>query len=336
VKTKVKLSDISHKTGYSLSTVSRVLTQKGYVNEETRKVIEQAMEELGYQKSQPKRRLEPDMKDTVLIVAAQMSNVVQDMILGATDYLEANGKKAIFYNCFLRLEKKAEYLRFADEHGFAGVLILDTFETPEIIRTIESMHRPVVYIQKPSNQLNIDAVCMDNIKGTYMLTRHLIQHGHTRIGLLAGNLAASTTKEREQGYRSAMEDAGLEVFEEDILYGNFDEASGETYLQDVLKKNREITGVLCGNELMAFGLLHALLNNGYRVPEDISLVSFHKSSVGNYTKVLLTSIDFDYKALGMNAAKALLQRIENPAQAQKIITFAPQLFSGESVCPPHK
>lgn len=334
MKTKIKLSDISRKTGYSLSTVSRVLTQKGYVNEETRKVIEQAMEDLGYEKSQPKRKHDPDMKDTVLILTAQMSYIVQDMIQGATEYLEANGKKAILYNYFFHLDKKVEYLRFADEHGFSGVLMLDTFETPEIIQTIDNMSQPVVYIHKPSNQLNIDAVCMDNIKGSYMLTRHLIQNGHTRIGLLAGKLTASTTKEREQGYRTAMEDAGLEVFNEDILYGNFDEASGETYLQDVLKKNKEITAVLCCNELMAIGLLYALLNSGYRVPEDISIVSFHKSIVGNYTKVLLTSIDFDYKTLGMNAAEALLQRIDNPSQAQKIVTFAPQLFEGDSVCPP--
>lgn len=331
---KVKLSDIAHKTGYSLSTVSRVLTQKGYVNKETRAAIEQAMDELGYLENRTRRKRFSSMNDTVLILTAQMSYIVQDMVQGATGYLEAHGKNVVVYNYFLNTDKKVDYLRFAEEHGFSGVLMLDTFETPEIIRAIEHMTRPVVYIHKPSNRLNIDAVCMDNIKGAYMLTEYLIRKGHTRIGLLAGTHTASTTREREQGYRTALEEAGLPVHTGDIFYGSFDLASGEAYLQEILRHTPDITAVLCCNELMAIGLLCALLDKGYRVPEDISVVSFHKSIEGNYTKVLLTSIDFDYKTLGMNAAEALLRRINTPAQPQKIVTFAPKLFEGDSVCPP--
>lgn len=328
---KVTLSDIEKETGYSKSTISRVLTGHGYVEAKTRDAIEAALARSGYARRVGKR-VKADVSDLVMITSALLESPVHIMLArGASACLHKAGKKtAIMYNPFTSLNTE-ECLLYAEKNGFAGIIMLGALEAPSMLDVLKRIKLPIVLLNQNLRGLDVDTVELDDYKGAYMAMRRLLSLGHRRIAFLGGYANTTTVQGRERGYRDALKEQGLKVHKEDIFYGNFQEESGMEYARQLKRRRSDITALISCNDLMSIGFLQEAQAIKWRIPEDISLITFDNTYYTQNMHPRLTAVDYDFEAMGASAAELLLGRIKEPDAAVRRITYSPRLFEGESV-----
>ena len=181
--------------------------------------------------------------------------------------------------------------------------------------------------------IDTDVVCIDNFRGGYMATDYLIRRGHQRIAHLAGPKNSITCQERLRGYNDAMHIARLPVHGDSIFYGDLQYESGLQFGRQICAMDAadRFTAVYCANDFMAAALADALLENGLRVPEDVSIICSDNTKNTVKGRVKLTAVDHDPVLMGISAAQMLLSRLASPnAKAEKIV-YAPTLTERSSV-----
>jgi len=333
MKKRVTIKDISDATGVSKSTISRVITNKGYVDEKTKSIVLNEINRMGYKPQ--KKHKNKSVQDLVLITSGLLMSPIQTTIMeNIIEQLDNQGLKTVIsYNKF-NTYKLEEYLLYAKERGFAGVIMLGALETPGLAKILKNIDFPVVMLNQIIKGLDIDVVNMDDFQGGYIAAKHLIDYGHKRIGLLMGFQDATAVNKREIGFRQAMADHGLEVIESDVYYGDFTEKSGVEYAKDLVTNQRDITAVISCNDLMSLGLVQELTKIGKRIPKDISIVGFDSSIVTDILNVKLTTVSYDFDKIGITAAKMMARSIGDPFYPKMRISFLPKLSEKNSVSKP--
>ncbi|MBP0973604.1 MAG: EAL domain-containing protein [Oscillospiraceae bacterium] len=178
---------------------------------------------------------------------------------------------------------------------FDGAVILkDSIQTEKAAEQLELsikdiFHKPIVVIEKESELF--PSICTDCYSAIFELIHHLIEvHGCKDIAFLTGKKWHKHAQERLQAYRDAMADAGLEVSDERIIYGDFWYQSGEICAEELLADGKELPdAVACANDQMAIGLCKALTERGIRVPEDIAVVGYDSTYEGQTSPRPITS-----------------------------------------------
>ncbi len=330
---KVTLADMERITGCSKSTISRVVTGRGYVEATKKRRIEQAIQAAGYQYVPAVKRPAADMRDLVMVTSALLNSEVHITIVeGVISTLHAANKRAaIMYNAFTSSDMTESYLRYAKERNFAGVIMLGALETPSMLDTLDNLRLPVVLLNQNLRGLDVDVVDMDDYRGAYMAMQKLLSCGHMHVGFLGGYPNTTTMIKRENGYRDALKDAKLPFKKQYIYNGNFREDSGYAFARQVVREMPEITAVVSCNDLMSIGFVRGMQTANVRIPADMSVITFDNTFFTRNLNVCLTAIDYDFAGMGVAAADMLLARVKNPEKGQRRITFSPQLVEGESV-----
>lgn len=330
MKKRVTIQDIAHASGVSKSTISRVVSNNGYVDDKTRALVMKYINELGYKPQ--KKHKGKHVRDLVMIASGLLSSPIHITIVESIiKEMESKGLKAmVSYNSF-DIYKLEEYLIYARDREFAGIIILGLIESPILINSLKTIKCPLVLFNQEFRGMDFNVVGMDDFRGGYLAAKHLIDNGHKRIGLLMGYKKATAARDRETGFREAMKDHGLKVKDSDVFYGDFTEISGREYAGKIIEKRDGITGIVSCNDLMSVGLVNGLIEGGCKIPEEISIVGFDDSVFTNILTTKLTSISYDFKQIGTTAAKMILDDIKNPYNPKRKINFSPRLIERESV-----
>ena len=329
---KATIKSIAELANTSSATVSRALSNRGYVGAETRRRIESAALELGYDFKRSQLGQDEQNAKIVLVVSSNLiSQVYIDYFKGLTAYL---GEKGCF--CFQAFsnanpEREVECIRFADQNRFGAVVLLNVAETPKLISLLEKINCPVVLINRYLRAMDTDAVCVDNYRGGYMAAKYLIDAGHSRIVYLTGNANSVVTQDRLLGFQDAMHDAGLKLDSKDILLGDLTEASGERFGEYLAQNKEQYTAAFASNDAMAVGLLKSLCRNHVAVPDDISILSFDTTPIVKNAKVRLTTIGFDSYEMGRAAGELVVQKMCQKEGVSRRIVYPAEIDEGESV-----
>lgn len=327
---RVTIQDISDASGISKSTISRVISNHGYVDEKTRTIVLKHINELGYKPQ--KKHKGKNVRDLVMIASGLLTSPIHIAIIESiVKEIEGNGLKAmISYNGFdtYRLE---EYLLYARDRDFAGVVIIGFIETPKLVSCLKTMKCPIVLFNQDFKGIDADVVGLDDYSGGYIAAKYLIERGHKRIGLLMGFAKATASFKREIGFRDALKDYGLKIKDSDIFYGDFTEKSGKEYANKILNKRDGITGIVSCNDLMSVGFINEFAKSGYSIPEDISIIGFDDSLLINILATKLTTVNYDFSLIGKTAANMILDSINNPYNPKRKISFSPTLIERDSV-----
>lgn len=328
------LEDIAKQIGVSNATISRVLTGGGYVKDETRKLVEDALAKNNYVYIARKRRSMSRIAETVLVITGDItSSVYAAYIKGINQVLEKAGKKVFIYYSNYIPEKEEEYLGLADKAGFNGVIMLNAVETPTLVKRIEKKACPVIMVNRYLRSVSTDAVAIDNFRGGYMATAYLIQHGHTRIAHLAGAGNSSTSQERLRGFTEAMNMAQLKITDDAVFHGELHYAGGYAFgeMLCAMTPEERFTAVYSANDLMTMGMIDALYNGGLSIPADVSVICMDNSERIVNGRVRITAVDYDPEKMGVAAAEMLLSRIKNPDKETRQIIYSPELVERGSV-----
>jgi LacI family transcriptional regulator len=168
-------------------------------------------------------------------------------------------------------------------------------------------------------------VCFDYYQGAYMATKHLLEYGHTRIGCLAGVRNFKVTQERLEGYRAALQEAGIEWDEDLIYYGNYTMESGNEALPYLL--GQKVTAIFSFNDEMAFGMYQGARQFGVKIPDDLSIIGCDNVPFTNVMEVPLTTIQVPVAEMGSKLGKELVATLDGEeVKERNKIVYKPNLF----------
>jgi LacI family transcriptional regulator len=331
------LQDVAKLAGVSPITVSRVVNNTGYVREDTRLRVEAAIRELQYIPNTISRSLRLKKTNTLALLVSDITNPFWTTVTrGVEDASTEHGLSVILCNTDEKQGKLENYVNVMLQKQIDGFLIVPINSDPEVVQHIKRRNVPVVVLDRPLHDIEVDVVYSDNEGGAYELVKHLIQLGHSRIALLCGIQEIATTQQRLAGYKRALSESHLLYDESLVVYGEFKQEWGYQIIPNLMKSMQPLpTALFFGNNLIAVGALRALYEMGIRVPEDISIVTFDDLPFSITQPFFTLAAQSPYK-LGWTAAKLLIAQISGEEKSDnRQIVLPVEVFIRQSCAAPN-
>lgn len=303
--------DVAQAAGVSVSTVSRVVRGERYVRPEVREAVQSAMADLDYRPSSLARQFREQRSRVVGFVVPDISEPFYAGILrGVEKALRPQGFIVAIHDTDERAALEADAVSALLDGRAAGLIVASSGPWPGVVRDrFERDQVPVVAIDNVLEGLEVDAVYLDNEAGAGLLTRHLAEHGHVRIGFVGGILAESSGAERLAGYRAALVEAGLPTDERLVATGDWRPGSARLYTLRIMHQPEPPTALVAANDFAALGVMKAARALGLRLPDDLALVSFDDLEVADLLDPPLTGLRRDVEAMGAMAAGLLMEQL---------------------------
>ena len=327
--------DIAEKTGFSPSTVARALRDKGNVGKDTKAKILAAAEGMSYTPTHAARSLRNKKTNNILMCIPDLYNPFYfNLIKGASDVLESQGYHIVLCHSKRDLQEELKIINMLKERYGDGILFL-TFDLNETnVQALMGTRLPVVTTNLTPRDSLIDYVHVDQEKAMYLATCHLIEMGHTKIGVLIGDMNEQNSYERFEGHSRAMKEHGLAVRNDLTIVSNFTREHARLVMNDFFNSSKnkgKMTAIAAANTLMGIGCLDACAENGILIPNDLSVISLDDTDVTTCTSPRLSVIDMLQEEIGKKAALLLLEQIKGRKQKRKAELIEPRLISRESV-----
>lgn len=316
------INDVAKRAGVSKTTVSHVINNTRFVEEETRQRVLQAIAELGYRPSTVARSLTTNRTETIGVIVSDASNYFfGEVLLGIEDVLRPANYGLIVCNTAEILEREAHYLDLLLRQRVDGIIAAATSQRWDILAQAEVQHMPVVFMDRSFEGLGGPFVGVDNKRGAYLGVRHLIECGHRQIGILAGFQRLSTMRERLAGFRQALQEHDILLPEKWVVTSPLSIEAGREAMRQILSLPERPTAVFLNNNLLSLGALLAIKELGLRCPEDIALVGFDDHPWAAVSGPPLTVVTQPAQQLGQVAAQMLLDLIngEQPPESRVIL-----------------
>jgi LacI family transcriptional regulator len=336
---RVTIREVAEQAGVSTQTVSRVLNHRPDVAPETRRRVQEIIDRLGYQASNIARSLVQGRSFTLGVVAWGLEYFGPSRALSGIE----QGASELGYVLLLSLMRQpgnsdvGQLLRDMLARQVDGIV----WAVPEIDSNrdwIREQHSrlpvPVVFLSmRPQPDLSIAAV--DNRSGGRMATKHLLDVGYENVGLITGPLTWWEARQRQSGWQDALQEAGIATEDNLVVEGDWQAASGERGLHQLLEQRPDLDAVFISNDQMALGALQAARKLGVRVPEDLALVGFDDVPESVYFLPPLSTVRQDMLELGRCAVRELGGMIEATQQGEadvepNTILLEPELIVRES------
>lgn len=325
---RVTIRDVAAAARVSYQTVSRVINNKPDVAEETRRRVLQAIEELGYRPSAVARSLVSKKTHTLGLITADFSDFFfTQVIIGAEVEARRSGYFFLLGSTERNPTDEPEYLRLLTERQVDGILFArpSTEENNEHLVSLIHKGVPLVTTAYYIPGVELAVVDVDNVGGGLQATNCLIQAGRRRIGMITGPASWKSVDDRAQGYRLALERAGIEFDEAFVTEGDWSLQSGYEAMNHLLSQTPELTALFVQNDWMAIGAMKALREAGRQLPDDMAVVGYDDLPVAAYTDPPLTTIHQSMQKVGETATRMLIELIENPNAEKKTVLLKTEL-----------
>lgn len=307
----VTIIDIARMANVSKSTVSLVLQESALVKDETRKLVLETIDRLGYVYNRAAAGLRQAKADFIGIVIGDLANpFFPELAAGIEDVLLEHQMLPVLANTSEDPEKQSQIIRTLREHGVAGIILCPARGT-SAWAIAESVPKglPVVVTMCSIEDCPFPFVGPDNVKGSYQATEHLLELGHRDIAFIGGDSSYGTHRERVRGWRQAMQNAGIAIDERLVIDAASTREGGAEAMMKTMALRPNPTAAVCYNDVVALGASRFLAEAGVIVGRDFSLVGFDDISEASHAQPALTTIDAGIRQMAKNAALRLLQMI---------------------------
>ncbi len=328
---KTTIKDVAAASGVSVATVSRYLTKRGYVKPETQEQIARAIADTGYEYREGRKNSRAASPSVLVICGDISSQVYISYIRGIEERTGPKKFNTLIADTMYDHKREEDYLQYAIEHGFAGVIMLNVMAGKRIVGLIKSTGMPIVFLNRYIKALDMDIVCMDNYMNGYIATKHLIDSGHRRIAHLGGPQNSTACADRLRGYTDCLSENGIEFDGSLVFHGGLLENSGIEFAHYIMKNKPDVTAVYSANDFMAAAMVDVFMENGRNIPGDVSVVCTDNTPACVNGKVRLSSVSCDARLMGAAAGNLLIERIYHPAEKKKKVVYYPSLTERDSV-----
>jgi DNA-binding LacI/PurR family transcriptional regulator len=337
------IKDVAKRAGVSTATVSRVLNDSGYFDAETARLVNEAVEALGYRRNIHWKRLAQNASETVcfLLGNRESLNSMQVKLLLSCERVLAEAGYDLVFSLYRydkeKLAGKLQLPRLVAQQGSVDGVILAGVHHENFLEVLERMKLPYVMLGNTyighKEKLKKDAVVYDDVAGCFDAIEYLLRLGHRRIAF-AGNIALPWFGRRYQGYGQALKKAGLPeitVTESwNVPYIEY----GKLAATELLRRATPPTAIFSGNDEIAGGVWKTLTGRGIAIPREISLIGFGDREELSILEPSLTTVSVFQEKIGEELARMLVQKIRKPGLRLDARSFPCQLLERSSCSVP--
>ncbi|WP_438433784.1 LacI family DNA-binding transcriptional regulator [Gorillibacterium sp. sgz500922] len=328
---KVSIMDVAKKSGLSVVTVSRVLNQSASVRPKNREKVLQAMRELNYHPNASARSLASGRTGIIGLTLTTLHDSVLDAIVKEVN--ECLMDQGYFLALSISQGDEEAFRRsMFQEDRVDGVILLSPMNADLYVMELKKRKIPFVILDSQERYPAASMVFVNNFKGGYDATRHLIGLGHREIAFIGGPKSFLSSRERERGFLAALAEAGLTPF--GVERREFDIPSGYSAASEWIAAGRLPTALFAADDFIALGAMDACKNAGIRVPDEISIVGFDDQVYASEFRPRLTTVRQPFENIGKHGVDLLLKRIREPGSRQVTLEFDPELIERESTAAP--
>ncbi|MBO0514895.1 LacI family DNA-binding transcriptional regulator [Streptomyces beijiangensis] len=329
---KVTITEIARAAGVSVPTVSRVVNGRSDVAPGTRARVEDLLREHGY------RRRPQTSGDRAALVDLVFNDLdspwAVEIIRGVEEVAHAAGMGTVVSAIHDRAGSARQWMKNLRARASDGVILVTSVLEPGLHEELHRLGVPLVVVD-PAGSPTLDAptIGATNWAGGMAATEHLLSLGHRRIGFIAGPPRLLCSRARLDGYRAALEGAGVAVDDALIVAGDFYHASGFAGAEQLLDLAAPPSALFASSDQMALGAIEALRRRGLRVPEDLSVVGFDDLPEVRWSAPPLTTVRQPLTEMGKVAARTVLRLARGEELDSPRVELATELVLRASTAP---
>jgi LacI family transcriptional regulator len=333
---RATLRDVARIAGVHPGTVSRALNPatEALVRDETVARVRQVAEELGYRPNPLARGLKTNRTYTVGVIVPDIQNpLFPPIIRGLDDRLGEAGYTPLIANTDNDPARERTDFEAMRARAVDGFITATARLDHELLDEIAALGLPLVLVNRGLEDGGLPSATADDRAGVRLAVEHLVALGHRRIAHLAGPQGVSTGRRRFEGFRAAMEAAGLDASIVRVAQA-FTEPEGARLCEDLLAGGEPVTAIVAGNDLMALGCYDVFAERGIQCPREMSVVGFNDMPFADRFAPPLTTVRIPHYEIGVAAAQLLLDLLNGAHDGPADVVLPADLVVRGSTAPP--
>ncbi|MCK8827411.1 LacI family transcriptional regulator [Natroniella acetigena] len=325
---KVTIEDIAKVASVSVSTVSRVLNNKKYVSEDTRKKVLEVVKELDYRPDNIARSMITKRTNTIGLVIPDLTNpFYAETSKVIVDVAREYGFSTIICNTDNQSGlRQEEYIDTLQQKRVDGIIFGSVRTKEQSLNKLNAADIPYITYHRRLEEDDSNFVVSDDINGIYNAVEYLASLGHQHIGYISGPRCFSTSTERLRGFLKARKDFSIKSDPQLIKDGGYSEEQAWEATQELLELKIRPTAILAANDLMALSALDCCLSFDLSVPDDISIMGYDDITLSSHARINLTTVSVKPKIMAKKATKLFIEKKLKKSEEKAIqVTLEPKL-----------
>ncbi|WP_299547242.1 LacI family DNA-binding transcriptional regulator [Seonamhaeicola sp.] len=321
--------------GLTPSGVSKAMNDHPRISDKTKEDVKKMAKKMNYQPNHLASALRKGKSNLIgVIIPRNNSNFFSSVVENIEGVLNEKGYNVIIAQSNESHEKECDCIDALLSAQVDGIIASMANETTNLkyYQKIKEKGTPLVLFDRGENDLNVDYICIDDYNSSHKVVEHLVDQGCKRIAHIAGSSHIRIYKEREIGYRDALEKYNLPIEDELIVECNLRLADGRRIMRQLLELDERPDAVYASGDYAALGALQVLQESNIKVPEEIALIGFSNEPFTSFVSPSISTVNQHSEAMGKLAAETFLNRIENPSEKVSLnkITLNTELIIRES------
>ncbi|EME9800953.1 substrate-binding domain-containing protein [Vibrio alginolyticus] len=328
------MKDIAKLAGVSTSTVSHVINKTRFVSEEISERVNNAAKELNYYApSALARSLKVNRTKTIgMLVTTSTNPFFGEVVKGVERSCYQKGYSLILCNTEGDNERMRQSINTLLQKRVDGLILMCSSLEGERIDVFERYPDiPVVVMDWGPMLFTSDKIQDNSLRGGYLAVKYLIDCGHTEIGCITGPLIKHQAQMRYEGYKRAMNEAGLEFNANWIIESDFECEGGYQAFKKMAQRGALPSSIFVSNDMMAMGVINAANELDIKVPDDLSIIGYDDIHIAKFMSPSLTTIHQPKYRLGQAAVETLVRRLDDKSNDAQVVQLEPTLVVRNSV-----
>ncbi len=326
VKKRISIEDVARRAGVSITTVSRVINNVPTVDKENRSKVEEAVTYLKFKPNLSAQRLARGLVNAVGLVMPGYPGVFHSFY--AIEVLRGVGHacEALKLDLIFHITDGNNPLNTSN---VGGIIFADIIGNRKQVETTLEAGVPTIVINNIVDDLDVNYMAVDNLKGAKMATEYLLGLGHKRIAIITGNLNTQPGLHRFEGFKDVLKKKDIALREEYIFKGDYSRRCARQAAEQFLSRKNPPTAIFACSDDMALEVMEVVMEKGLKVPRDVSVIGFDDNPIALYGPVSLTTIRQPLFKMAEDAVKYLNSIVAGKKNAPAKIILSPELVTRE-------
>jgi LacI family transcriptional regulator len=333
---KVTIADIAKELNTTAATVSRALSNHPGISDKTKQSVHQAASKLNYKRNRIASSLRSGKTHLIgVIIPSAEINFFGSVVHGIENVANQNGYNVLLYQSNESRDYEEKGLETFLSARVDGILVSIAKDTTDYSHFNEIKERgiPIIFFDRTNDDLGIDSVVIDDYKGAFLATEHLISQGYQRIAHITGPQHLKNFYDRLRGYMGALQAHKIKVDPSLIFNGHISIESGREGVRNFLLQGNPPDAVFAAEDFTALGVISELKERKIKIPEDFGVIGFANELFGKHITPTLSTVDQQTIQMGRSALDLLVDRIEAKEMEkykQQKVVLEPLLICRES------
>lgn len=317
------IGDVAKRAGLSRATVSRVINDHPYVSDEKKKIVQEVMDELGYVPNSIAQQLRTQMTATIAVIIPIISNPFFGKLLESMEKVAVENKFQLIV-CQTGMDKNREliYLDWLKTKQVGGIILASSENTWKEIKDY-SNYGPIMFCNEYPKDTEAPIVCLDQFKGGYIGTRHLLEQGYRKIAYCIGSNHPTNILDRKRGFELALEEFGLTIPEHLWFEKVYDIEDGRRVFREIARMISKPDAVFTNSDEVAAGMIKEARKAGYRVPEDLAVLGFDDQPIAELMDPGITTVYQPVEEIGKTTMELMIQYVKENREPERKVTTLP-------------